>query len=79
LNDNQFSSTIPTSFLLGLSGSLVELDIGNNIFHGTIPPVIGKMTKLERIDAQSNRLNGTLPIEMNRMYHDIQLNLTNNL
>jgi Leucine-rich repeat (LRR) protein len=64
---------------LGLSGSLVQLDVGNNLLEGPIPSEIGKMSRLERIDAQGNRLSGTLPVEMNRMYPDIQLNLTNNL
>jgi Leucine-rich repeat (LRR) protein len=79
LNDNQFSGKIPPELLLGLSGTLVQMDVGNNRLEGSIPSEIGKMMKLEQIDAQGNRITGTLPAEMNRMFPDIRLNLTNNL
>jgi hypothetical protein len=55
------------------------MDIGNNTLVGIIPAEIGKMSKLERIDAQANRFTGTLPSEMNRMDPNINLNLTGNL
>jgi hypothetical protein len=79
LNDNLLTGPIPPEMLFGLSGNLVELDLGHNNLNGTLSSLLGKMTKLERIDAQANRLEGPLPHEMNRMYPDIQLNLTNNL
>ena len=79
LHDNELEGTIPKDFLQGLSSSLEELDLGNNLLVGSIPSSIGKMTKLERFDVHNNELNGTLPSEMNRMYPDVQLNLTNNL
>lgn len=79
MNDNLFTGKIPSELLLGLSPNLVQLDVGNNRFEGSIPSEIGKMSILEQIDAQGNRLSGTLPAEMNRMYPDVQLNLTNNL
>jgi Leucine-rich repeat (LRR) protein len=79
LNGNKFTGTIPSDLLPSWSSSMERLDISSNSLTGTIPTVIGKMTKLERFDAQNNFLEGSLPVEMNRMYPDIQLNLTNNL
>jgi Leucine-rich repeat (LRR) protein len=79
LNNNHLTGPLIPQLLLGLSKSLVELDIGYNKFNGTISPVIGKLTQLQRLYAQGNFLSGTLPPEMNRMNPDIHLNLTNNL
>ena len=79
LNDNKLTGHLEPTFLYGLAPSLVEMDIANNMLTGQLPTLLGKMAKLERIEAQNNAFNGTLPSEMNRMYPDIQLNLTNNL
>ena len=79
LHHNKLEGILPKDFLQGLSSSLEELDLGNNLLVGSIPSSIGKMTKLERFDVHSNQFNGTLPSEMNRMYPDVQLNLTDNL
>jgi hypothetical protein len=37
------------------------------------------MSHLHRIDAQRNRLTGTLPSQMNRMNPNLELNVTGNL
>ena len=39
----------------------VRLDIAYNAFEGSIPPEIGTMSKLRRLDATGNRFNGSLP------------------
>lgn len=56
-----------------------RLDIGNNTLGGEIPKEIGKLGKLQRIDAHGNGFTGTIPSEMNRMDPNLHLNLTDNL
>jgi Leucine-rich repeat (LRR) protein len=79
LDQNQITGTIPYDFLDGLSSSLEELDLGSNNLVGSLPSALGKMTMLEMLDVHGNQLTGRLPPEMNRMYPDVELNLTDNL
>ena len=79
LDHNQISGTIPYDFLDGLSSSLEVLDLGCNNLVGSLPSALGKMTILEILDVHGNQLTGRVPPEMNRMYPDVQLNLTDNL
>ncbi|KAL3924802.1 MAG: hypothetical protein SGILL_000812, partial [Bacillariaceae sp.] len=80
LAKNSFHGTIPPSILQCTKlDSLILLDLGDNALEGTIPSTIGKMTVLEQFHIQNNKLDGTLPVEMNRMQPDVKLNLTSNL
>ena len=56
-----------------------SLDIAYNDLEGAVPPEIGTMSKLKRLDAMGNRLAGSLPDEMNQMNPNLELNFTNNL
>ena len=78
LDHNQIQGTIPEDLPTRLGSSLLDLDLGANRLTGTIPSTVGKMTKLELLDVHGNQLTGRLPPEMNRMYPDVQLNLTDN-
>ena len=78
LDHNQISGTIPYDFLQGLGGSLEVLELGTNQLQGPLPSSIARMTRLEVLDVHGNELTGKLPHEMNQMFPDVRLNLTDN-
>lgn len=53
--------------------------MSDNRMTGTIPPEMGLLSKLERLDASRNRFSGSIPTEMQQMNRNVQLNLTGNL
>lgn len=56
-----------------------SLQLGRNRFSGTIPSEIGELESLFIIDAMSNQLRGTLPIEMLQLNRNLRFNFTDNL
>jgi hypothetical protein len=47
---------------LGLLAALPSLDLGLNLFTGTIPAEIMAMAALTDLDLRSNRLTGSIPL-----------------
>jgi hypothetical protein len=58
---------------------LFSLEIGFNMFEGTLPSELGKMSQLERFIAPFNFFRGPIPDEMGRMEYLAEVNLTANL
>merc|ERR1712166_188830 len=55
-------SSIPHAWGDGFP-SLVDLDLSYNVLHGTIPPCLANLSKLESLWLASNRFRGTVPVE----------------
>lgn len=62
LQGNKFTGTIDYSFFSRLT-SLVQLDISNNTFRGTLPSHFFSFSELEVLDMSRNQLTGDLPSE----------------
>jgi hypothetical protein len=56
-----------------------SLEIGFNLFSGTLPSELGIMSQLERFIAPFNFFRGSIPDEMGRMEYLAEVNLTANL
>ncbi|KAM3322567.1 putative LRR receptor-like serine/threonine-protein kinase [Capsicum chacoense] len=54
LAENQFTGLIPTSIVN--STKLIQLDLGRNLFSGTVPMNLGKLQQLQFISFQVNQL-----------------------
>ncbi|GLJ17553.1 hypothetical protein SUGI_0305310 [Cryptomeria japonica] len=55
--------------------NLAFLDLGNNLFSGSISVEIGRLQKLERLYLNGNKLGGGIPMEIGQMQHLGLLNL----
>eukprot|EP00211_Chloroparvula_japonica_P000288 CAMPEP_0119120878 /NCGR_PEP_ID=MMETSP1310-20130426/1741_1 /TAXON_ID=464262 /ORGANISM="Genus nov. species nov., Strain RCC2339" /LENGTH=1192 /DNA_ID=CAMNT_0007110389 /DNA_START=37 /DNA_END=3616 /DNA_ORIENTATION=+ len=76
LNNNAFSSTIPSTY--GLLSKLETLDLANNAIFGTIPPELGLLGKLRNLALQGNQLSSTIPEEIFSIRSLWHLTLGNN-
>ena len=74
---NGLVGTLPPELAL-LSNSLRFLDLSSNQLKGTLPPGVGRLTRLERLDAASNQLSGTIPSELGRLTLMTWFNVANN-
>jgi Leucine-rich repeat (LRR) protein len=58
--------------------SLVELDLSDSMFSGTVPPKIGSLTNLVRLVLNGNALSGNLPSEFGQMGALQELEISDN-
>ena len=58
--------------------TLVGLGLENNRLSGTIPPELGRLTRLQYLDLSHNRLSGTIPPELGRLTRLQYLDLSHN-
>lgn len=57
-----FFSVIPTE--IGELSSLIELELGRNLFTGQIPTEMGNMKSIEVFEVAENQFTGTIPSEI---------------
>ncbi len=50
-----------------VSGRVIELELSENGLSGTIPPELGRLSKLEWLDLYSNQLSGAIPSELGNL------------
>ena len=60
------------------SGRVIELVLWFNELSGTIPPELGDLTALTRLDFSGNRLSGTIPTELGNLTALTYLRLSGN-
>jgi Leucine-rich repeat (LRR) protein len=75
-----YGNTIPTSIgLLTQLTSLVIVGSGENLkVKGTIPPTIGNLLRLKRLDMSGNKLSGTIPTSIERLTQLEYLSVSSN-
>ncbi|XP_068321636.1 receptor-like protein EIX2 [Pyrus communis] len=61
LSGNGISDSIPREWLLKISSQLIQLDLSNNEFRGSLPLHL-KFPNLNSIDLSHNQLEGSLPL-----------------
>lgn len=62
LRGNQLSGSLRNE----LGNQLVQIDLSNNMFTGSIPDVFGGLRRLKSLNLASNMFNGTLPASLSR-------------
>ena len=60
------------------SGRVVELNLSNIGLEGPIPPELGRLTALRRLDLGGNELTGTIPIQFAQLTELTELDLSSN-
>ncbi|KAJ8617370.1 hypothetical protein MRB53_013556 [Persea americana] len=76
LNGNQFFGAIPRG--LENLANLIELDLGQNLFTGTIPIHLIKLRRLQGLFMEENRLSGKIPISVGDLAQLSILSLSGN-
>jgi Leucine-rich repeat (LRR) protein len=66
LDSTELSGTLPWE-LGKLSGALEYLLLSYSRISGTIPDVLGDLTKLVRLDVHSNQFTGSIPLSLGRL------------
>lgn len=61
VNRNYLSGPVPTRSLGVANNTLRHLNIGHNLFNGTVPDILCRLPKLEFLMMPRNRLSGGLP------------------
>ena len=57
----RLGGTLPAELGDGLAGSLEWVSLYGNDLEGSIPPSFGRLTRLQHLHLQQNRLSGTIP------------------
>ena len=78
---NQMTGTIPTSILstAGDDSRLEHLLLYDNHFNGTLPTLIGSLSKLMGFDVEGNQLTGQIPSEIGDLHGLTSLFVNRNL
>ncbi|CDP14155.1 unnamed protein product [Coffea canephora] len=63
---------------IGNLKSLVELDLSNSRFSGSIPPTLGQLSNLDSLDLSNNHFNGTIPSTLCRLTNLSRLYICSN-
>ena len=64
---NLLTGTIPGEALLRIQTTIKYLSVGNNLFSGAIPTLLGSLTALTYLDVSANKLISSLPTEIGGM------------
>lgn len=82
LNNDNWLTNAPIDTWYGVitdrMGRVIELSLSENNLSGSIPPELGKLTKLEWLDLADNRLQGPIPPELGNLTNLESLFLSNN-
>eukprot|EP00403_Amphidinium_massartii_P001312 CAMPEP_0178382944 /NCGR_PEP_ID=MMETSP0689_2-20121128/6751_1 /TAXON_ID=160604 /ORGANISM="Amphidinium massartii, Strain CS-259" /LENGTH=894 /DNA_ID=CAMNT_0020003157 /DNA_START=15 /DNA_END=2696 /DNA_ORIENTATION=+ len=75
MSHNQLSGPLPC-----FSGDtkLEWIDLGSNLFTGTIPSCLGDLTGLSNLELNNNELTGSLPVELGQLVNLAGLKLKSN-
>ena len=60
-NNRLTGAAFPMAAILGKLTLLADLDVGGNLFTGSIPDAIGDLSRLTTLSFYSNQLTGTIP------------------
>ena len=68
----RLTTPLPHPFPLGLHippvhWQVLELDLSNGGLQGPVPPELGKLRGLTKLNLQANRLSGKIPLELNQL------------
>ncbi|KAK3156719.1 hypothetical protein QOZ80_2AG0110950 [Eleusine coracana subsp. coracana] len=74
LAENRLSGGVPSP----LPPSLEHLNLSHNALHGTVPPELGSLRRLQMFNLVHNNLTGTIPASVGNLTSLIVLSLTNN-
>ncbi|MDE2937623.1 MAG: Ig-like domain-containing protein [Chloroflexota bacterium] len=81
-NNQNWSSDAPVGQWYGVEtdhdGRVVGLSLPRNGLSGIIPPEVGRLVDLTRLDLRDNTLSGTIPVEVGRLTNLRTLNLGRN-
>jgi hypothetical protein len=61
LDGTQLTGSIPSHVISSWSDTLIDLQLGKSLFHGTFPTEIGTLTKLTNLNSVGVQFNGPLP------------------
>ncbi|XP_059668077.1 probably inactive leucine-rich repeat receptor-like protein kinase IMK2 [Cornus florida] len=80
LQHNNLSASIPDTWGRGVNKSyqLQTLTLDHNLFSGTIPISLGKLSMLEVVSLSHNQIDGTIPNELGTLRMLQMLDLSNN-
>lgn len=77
LSRNAFAGPIPKQ-IFNLSSLSYILDLSDNLFNGSLPPEVGRLTKLVYLNISRNNLSGSLPDTLSNCQSLLQLHLDGN-
>ncbi|KAH7841823.1 hypothetical protein Vadar_034716 [Vaccinium darrowii] len=77
LSFNSLSSSV-YSWLVNLSGSLVDVNLQGNLLNGSIPDAFGKMISLVHLNLASNEFAGGIPMSFNNLSSLQSLDMSGN-
>ncbi|KAH7839413.1 hypothetical protein Vadar_003852 [Vaccinium darrowii] len=75
---SNFLSSFVYSWLVNLSGSLVDVNLQVNLLNGSIPDAFGKMISLVHLNLASNEFTGGIPKSFNNLSSLQSLDMTGN-
>ncbi|KAH7533767.1 hypothetical protein FEM48_Zijuj04G0166800 [Ziziphus jujuba var. spinosa] len=73
----QFQNTLD-SFLLSTTSMVIHVNdrsIEGNLFSGSMPPEIGKLTNLQKLVVASNAFTGELPVELAKLTNLVDMHM----
>jgi Leucine-rich repeat (LRR) protein len=76
--NNNLHGTLPVDFLKDISYNLINFDVGNNMFTGTIPDVFNTQSPLRIVYMEGNEFEGTIPSTLYSQPNLEVLTLSNN-
>jgi hypothetical protein len=78
LSGNNFEGPLPEMDVAAGPHRLLQLDLSDNYFNGTIPQSYTMLADLQYMSLRSNRLEGTVPVEISRLVNMLSFDLSSN-